>query len=92
MMIHWILNDNTCALTLFEKYVRKHINGGSSIKDEDCFTCRIIDPIYKFTNNFANQSTVAYIVVIFLWFYSMFKLYNKYSIGEIASIFDLAKL
>lgn len=91
VMIHWLMNDNTCALTLMEKYVRQKVNGDQPVKDEDCFTCRIIDPIYKFTNNFTDQSTIAYIVVTILWFISLFKLYYKFRSGEITSVLDLAK-
>lgn len=91
IMIHWLLNDNTCALTLLERYVRQQINNGVPVKDEECFTCRIIDPVYKFTNNFADHSTVAYFVVTVLWLISLFKLYSKYMNGEITSFTDLAK-
>lgn len=91
VMIHWILNDNTCALTLMEKYFRQKMNGDVPVKDEDCFTCRIIDPIYKFTDNFTDHSTIAYIVVTILWLISLIKLFLKYKNGEITSVFDLAR-
>ncbi len=93
IMLHWLLSDNTCALTLMEKFVRQKINGNiEPLKDEDCFTCRIIDPVYKFTENYADHSTVAYISVTILWLISVCKLYYKFNNGEISSIFDLAKI
>jgi len=92
IMIHWLLNDNTCALTMLEKYARQQISpNGEPIKDEDCFTCRVIDPVYKFTNTFADQATIAYVVVTVLWFISLYKLYLKYINGEINSFVDLAR-
>lgn len=92
IMIHWLLNDNTCALTLMEKFIRQQMNGNKQpLKDEDCFTCRIIDPVYKFTENFADQSIVAYVIVTILWFITLFKLFSKYRNGEITSFADLVK-
>lgn len=93
IMIHWLLNDNTCALTLMEKYVRQQMNGTEvEVKDEDCFTCRIIDPIYKFTDNYSNTSWIAYIVLTILWLIALSKLIYKFKIGEITSLYDLAKV
>lgn len=81
MMFHWYINNNTCALTVLEKAVRKETTG-ESIPDEDCFTCRIIHPVYDFTNNYVEQAKVAYIVVTILWIIVLVKLFYKFKYGE----------
>ena len=88
IMFHWILNDNTCALTLFEKQLRSQING-STINDSDCFTCKIIHPIYDFKNNHKQFSVFIYTTAILLWSVSVYKLYSKYNYGEIKGLTDL---
>ena len=93
IMIHWLLNDNTCALTMMEKYVRQQMYGSdASVKDEDCFTCRIIDPIYKFTDNYSSNSWIPYAILTILWLISLSKLIYKFRVGEITSFYDLAKM
>lgn len=91
IVLHWVLNDNTCALTMAEKYIRTQMNNGVPIDDGDCFTCRIIDPIYKFTNTNADHSTIIYITITVLWLISLTKLLLKFKNGEIKSVLDLAK-
>ena len=93
MIFHWILNDNTCFLTLVEKYIR---NGFNTVKgrtnNDDCFTCRIIEPIYDFEKNNKTMSDLIYIITIFLWVVSFTKLYKKYSSGEIKTMYDFGKI
>lgn len=84
MVIHWLLNDNTCFLTLLEKYVRN--------STDDCFTCKIIEPIYGFNNNYKHMSDIIYIITLFLWVISFTKLYKKFSNKEIQTFYDLAKI
>lgn len=88
IMVHWALNDNTCVLSLLETKLRSHIYG-NEINEDDCFTCRLINPIYDFKANNDDHSTIIYIITILLWIISTYKLYNKYSTGEISSIRDL---
>jgi len=46
IIIHWLLNNNTCALTLMEKKLRKELY---KIEDDnECFTCKLIEPVYDF--------------------------------------------
>jgi hypothetical protein len=85
-----MLNDNTCFLTLVEKYIREQ--NGMSISNADCFTCRIIEPVYDFEKNNRDASDIIYAVTLFLWVLGFTKLYNKWSRGEIKTINDLAKL
>lgn len=90
IMLHWILNNNTCALTIFEKILRT--KDGVVPNSEDCFTCRLIEPIYDFKNNYDDFSTLIYIITTGLWLISAYKLFNKYRCGEITSIDDLMKI
>lgn len=87
MIFHWILNDNTCALTVIEKKIREQLYG--TVQSEDCFTCRLIEPVYDFKKNYSSFSTMIYIITISLWLVSVYKLYNKYKSGEISEFGDL---
>lgn len=87
IMLHWFLNDNTCILSIMEKKIREHITG-KKINKDDCFTSRIINPIYDFKANNEDWAHVLYIVTTGLWLISTSKLYFKYKTGEIRTIYD----
>ena len=89
IMIHWILNDNTCVLSTIEKKIRETINNGKTIDKNICFTCRLIDPVYDFRANYDDYATQIYLITTVLWLYSIGKLYYKYNTGEIRTIHDL---
>jgi hypothetical protein len=89
MMLHWVTNNNTCALTIAEKHVRNQLYGPSN--SEDCFTCRLIEPVYDFTNDKGSLSLFIYLVTIALWLVTIYKLYSKFQTGEIKSWLDLAR-
>lgn len=87
MVLHWICNDNTCILTIIERQLRKQIYG--KIDDNDCITCRLIEPIYDFRKNYMQFSVIIYTVTILLWLISIGRLYCKYKSGEIKNIKNL---
>jgi hypothetical protein len=89
MMIHWYLNDNTCALTVLEKTVRQQVTG--STDEKDCFTCRLINPIYDFKQNYNRFSQLIYALTIGLWMITIYKLYRKKATGEVSSYMDFFK-
>lgn len=91
VMLHWLLNNNMCSLTLFEKALREKITGVKTTKKE-CFTCKIIEPIYDFKNNYKERSAIIYAGTSILLFITIYKLYKKYKDGKIKSIYDLLKL
>ena len=91
IMVHWYLQDNTCSLTLLEKAIRYKINGDKSISDEDCFTCRIIHPVYDVTKNYKEFNMFLYCITIALWLASSLQLAYKYSNGNIRNIYDLVR-
>lgn len=83
-MMHWILNNNTCALSLLEVEIRKKLNNGIEVdRKNECFTCRIIDPIYDLTANYDNYATFIYTITTLLWLISIGKLSYKVCTGEI---------
>lgn len=70
LYLHWITNDNSCALTLMERNLR-HVTGKSI---DDCFTCKIIDPIFKFSENNRDINIYIYLFTFGLWCISVFKI------------------
>lgn len=87
IMMHWVTNNDMCALTLAEKEIRKRLNKNST--NSDCFTCKIIEPVYHFKNNNNDKEKIIYVITSFLWALSIFKLYKKYKNKEIGSLRDL---
>lgn len=83
LYIHWILNDDTCMLTVLERYYRLKAYG--KIDNNECFTHRLISPIYKFNGNHAKWSRFIYIITFVLWLISVYKLYRKVQTGEFDS-------
>lgn len=88
IIIHWLFNNNTCCLTVAEKYIRNK-NTGTTIKENDCFTYQLVAPIYDFNKNHQAFSTFIYILTISLWFVSIYNLTNKYCSNQINSLDDL---
>jgi len=83
---HWITNNDVCCLTETEKFIR--IKMGE--KEDDCFTCKIISPIYNLQSSIDNKfaSTVIYLLSYILWSITVLKLYNKVNNNEITSFND----
>lgn len=93
MIFHWVTNNNTCALTMAEKFIRAKKEGVSMNSIEDkCFTCKLINPVYDFTNNYKKLSIITYVIVIILWIFTMYKIYSKYKNGSLNSLQDIFKL
>ena len=87
IIFHWYLNDNTCILTIIEKKLRE--KNGEKINKDDCFTCKLIHPIYDFKGKYEQQSTLIYIITLALWLLSIRKMWEKKQKGEIKDIIDL---
>lgn len=89
LIAHWLLNNNTCMLTTVEKYFK----GIKNKEDEqDCFTCKLIDPMFNFTKDYKKFSKMTYIVTILLWIISTSRLSLKFYHKEIKNIYDLLKI
>jgi len=91
VMLHWLLNNNMCALTLFEKKLREKITGTITDKKE-CFTCKIIEPIYDFKNNYKERAALIYAGTTLLFGIRSYKLYKKYKQGKIKNLLDILKI
>jgi len=87
MMLHWLLNDNTCALTTIEKMARTKLYG--TVDENDCFTCKLIQPVYDFKKNNQSSSGFIYLLTTTLWLISVYKLFNKFKNGEITRMKDI---
>ncbi len=91
IMLHWALNNNSCSLTLMEKFIREKTYG-TEVNDNECFTYQFIAPIYDFNKNLESYETFLYVATFGLWSISVYNLINKIGDGEIKSIFDLTKI
>jgi len=91
IVLHWIVNDNTCALTVAERYLRKNVNKNNNvdISHDDCITCQLIEPVYDFKNNYKSFSKTIYTATFILWSIGVLKLYFKYKTGKINKFSDL---
>lgn len=86
MILHWIMNNNTCVLTVAEKYIR---DVQTPDEEKDCYTCQLINPVFDVTKNYSRFSKLIYILTIGLWSISTWKLYNKIHSGSISNLRDL---
>lgn len=91
IMIHWILNNNTCCLTVAEKFIRQKTIG-TKIKEEDCFTYQLIAPIYDFNKNHEAFATFIYILTTCLWLISVHSISIKICKGKIRNLEDIAQI
>lgn len=91
IIFHWILNNNTCSLTIMEKFVRQQTYG-KDINENDCFSYKFIAPIYDFNKNYEAYSTFTYVLILSLWGISVFNLSHKLTSGEIKKFEDFFKL
>lgn len=81
VMFHWILNDNTCSLTLAERYLRQKLYGQVP-NDSDCITFNLIAPIYDFKKNNEGATNLIYIITIGLWLIGVSRLIYKINIKK----------
>ena len=90
MLAHWVTDNNMCTLTMIEKYIRIQVYGPSANdRLDDCFTCRLIEPVYDFDKNFDKFQKILYGFTISLWFVSLYKLYLNRKNGKLKSFNDL---
>ncbi len=92
IMLHWLVNDNTCVLSTLEHKLREKMSNGAKIDKNECFTARLINPIYDFKENNKDYSILIYILTIGLWLTSIGKLYYRYCTGKISSLEDFFKI
>lgn len=90
IILHWILNDNNCSLTLMEKQLRKSLYG-TEPDPNDCFTFNLIAPVYDFKKNNEDFQVIIYGVTVTLWFITIYRLYSNWSEGKLSRIEDLLR-
>jgi len=90
IILHWLCNNNTCCLTMVERSIRKKIYGSS--QDDHCITCKLVEPVYDFKNNYNGFSNLIYILTISLWAVSAGKLFYRYKTGSIQKLDQLFKI
>lgn len=91
IMLHWVLNNNTCSLTVMEKFVRTQTYGVQP-EDEECFSYKFIAPIYDFNKNNEAFSYFTYVATFSLWSISVYNLIDRINSGKINNFQDLAKI
>jgi hypothetical protein len=89
ILLHWVLNNNTCSLTVAEKYIRSK-SYGIDAKEDECFTYQFIAPIYDFNKNYNSYSYFSYSLTIGLWVLTMYRLYDRVKEGKINSWRDIS--
>ncbi len=82
IIFHWITNNNICVLTIIEKNIKKKLYK-EDYKEDECFTCRLIEPVYDFIDDNRTFSNIIYLVTIILWMISVGRLTYKYKTGKI---------
>lgn len=87
LIFHWICNNNTCVLTIVERNLRKKMD--KEYDEDDCFTCKLIEPVYDFKKNNVSHTKVIYAITTILWVLSFGKLVYKYKSGQITGFQDL---
>jgi hypothetical protein len=82
ILSHWKNNDDHCVLTLLEEKFRKLLNKTS--KKEECFTYKLIAPIYNFNQNYEKYNLFSYVALgsLLCISYGKFLFLNKNKIIE----------
>lgn len=74
LMFHWVMNDDTCALTHLEMYV-------TGKEKEGTFFGRLISPVYNLSDSDADRFVKC--LLFLLWFMVQFRLNRIPGINKI---------
>ena len=88
IILHWVVNNNTCCLTLMEQSLREKING-EVVDRNETYMHKIMAPIYDFKKDNNSLSIFIYSITIFLWLYACGHLYLNYKNSKINDFRDL---
>lgn len=61
LWVHWLLNDDTCALTILERKLR-------GVEASESFVHALVSPVYKIRD--ADARAVAWVASVLLWLVS----------------------
>lgn len=81
IVLHWIVNQTTCAITLTERLMRRKLFGNDSA--DDCISCKIIQPVYDFKMNNSSNIKLIYLIAGILWTISMSRLFYSYKYNNL---------
>lgn len=76
IMVHWFLNNDNCAITEAERHIRFRLNGNIPVNYNDCFSYKLISPVYNFISYNPNYSDLSWGIISTLWILSLYKLYH----------------
>lgn len=80
LWVHWILNDDTCALTLLEKRLR-------GIEDDSCsFFHALVSPVYKVRDRDVRE--LSWLASVVLWLVTL----SRVGWNDISTVFGLSGL
>lgn len=77
LWLHWLLNDDTCALTLLEKKIR------GLEDDSHSFVYNLVSPVYKVRD--ADVRTVCWMLSILLWLVTL----SRVGWGDVREVMGL---
>jgi hypothetical protein len=90
IIIHWIANNNICALTVAEYYITEIVTG-KPVEQQDSFFARLVEPVYDFKKNNQAEAIFIYSIALGLLGLSFGKLIMKKRNGEIKTWIDLLR-
>lgn len=91
IIAHWVSGDNTCAITLVERGVRRS-QQGDKYDDDSCLSCKVIEPVFDFPKYFPKYYKTIIGIGLILWTFSAIKMYNKFKLGDIKGWRDIFRL
>ncbi len=74
IMLHWLINNDTCALTIIEQYLRIKLNNNVYVPTDKCISYKLFSPIYNFTKNSSVGSMYIWLISIVLYSIVYYKL------------------
>ena len=86
IMLHWLVNNDTCAITIMEKVIRSQMKGGAHVNDQECISYKIIGPVYNFMNDYVDYSTWVWSVTLILWCITLYKLFIYYKSDKLNTL------
>lgn len=76
LWIHWLMNDDTCALTLMERHLR-------GVPSEESFFHKLVSPVYKIRDN--DMRVLSWVISVGLWLVTLWKVQQRP--GMVADVF-----
>lgn len=70
IQLHWITNNDTCALTVAECTLR-------GVKPDKSFFHRLVSPIYNLNNK--DESLLLWFILFVLWLIAVYRYYKYFS-------------